>query len=351
MCAEKENIRNLNNLELEEVFYSLNEKKFRASQVYQWLWSKGAETFDEMHNIPNALRERLEELFYIDTIKEVFKISGKDKTSKFLFQSCDKLNFEGVLIPSKDRVTACISTQIGCQLNCSFCATGKLGYKRNLTKGEIFNQVFSLNKSGNEIFNRNLSNIVIMGMGEPLLNYNNVLNAIEIICSDAGMAMSPQRITLSTAGIAPKIKQLADDNVKFNLSISLHSADNEKRNQIMPVNKKYDLNELKESIRYFYNKTNTRITYEYLMLKDVNDSRKDAEILTEFTKISPCKINLIEYNANEKDPYQGSDKETIENFIAFLENKNLVVNLRRSKGKDINAACGQLANKNNNFNI
>ena len=256
----------------------------------------------------------------------------------------DKCRFEGVLIPSADRVTACISTQVGCQMGCAFCATGKLGFKRNLTSGEIFHQIFSLNSMSSQIFGTNLSNIVIMGMGEPLMNYENTLYTINNICSDKSMGMSPQRITMSTCGIAPQIKRLADDCIKFNLSISLHSAIDDKRNKIMPINRKYNLLELSEAIKYFYKKTGSRITYEYLMLGDVNDSIDDARALTEFTKISPCKINIIEYNPHPGDIFKKTNNSALENFVRHIESCNIVVTIRKSKGLDIAAACGQLAN-------
>ena len=341
----KANIRDLSEEEIFKYFENIGEKKFRINQINNWLWSKCVDTFDNMNNIPKILIDKLNNSFFIDKIIESLRISGKDKTIKLLYRTIDNYNFESVLIPSKDRVTACISTQIGCPLNCTFCATGKLGFIRNLTKGEIYNQVFLLNETCIDIFGQKLSNIVIMGMGEPLLNYENTLNAIKIICSETGLAMSPQRITLSTAGISDKIKQLADDNIKFNLSISLHSADDEKRSSIMPVNRKHNLETLKSAIKYFYNKTKIRITYEYLMLNGINDSLKDAEKLTELTKISPCKINIIEYNAHENSPYKTTDSNKLQLFVNHLESKNLLVNIRKSKGQDINAACGQLANR------
>ncbi len=345
MISGKENIRNLNIEEIGDFLISLDEKKFRAGQIFEWLWKKGASNFEQMTNISSELREKLNTNFFIDEINISFQVTGKDKTTKVLFQSIDNLNFEGVLIPGKERVTACISTQVGCPLNCSFCATGKLGFKRNLSSGEIFDQVFQLNKLSDKIFGRNLSNIVIMGMGEPLLNYNNTMTAINNICSSRGMGMSPQRITLSTAGISPEIKKMADQDIKINLSISLHTADNEKRSRLMPVNNKYDLNSLKEALKYYYSKTGKRVTYEYLLLGGVNDSIADASVLVEFTKISPCKINLIEYNPHDDDSFSSPAKEKTEQFMRFIESKNLVVTLRKSKGQDINAACGQLANK------
>lgn len=345
MIENKSNIRNLSQVELVGYFVSIGEKKFRAKQVYEWIWKKGVTDFEKMLNISTSLRVKLSDNFYFDNIVVSEQRQSKDKTTKILFQSTDNHKFEGVLIPSIDRVTACISTQAGCALNCGFCATGKLGLLRNLSKGEIFEQVFQLNIRSKEVFGRGLSNLVVMGMGEPLLNYDNTIDAINMVISDQGLGMSPQRITLSTAGIAPKIKQLADDNIKFNLSLSLHSADGDVRSRIMPVTKKFDLDSLKEAIKYFYVKTNKRITYEYLMLKDVNDSIESAKMLTEFTKITPCKVNIIEYNPSENDVFQASTKESVQEFIRFVESKNLVVTLRKSKGQDIAAACGQLANK------
>jgi len=347
--SSKINIRALNHEQLIVNFAKLGEPKFRANQVYEWLWYKSASNFEEMTNLPKAFRDFLDKNFFIDFLEIIFKQQSKDKTVKFLFQTTDNHNFEGVLIPNKDRVTACISTQVGCPLNCSFCATGKLGFKRNLSVSEIFEQIFQLNKMSEQIFNRKLSNIVVMGMGEPLLNYENTTKALSYISHDNSLHFSPQRITLSTAGEAQGIKKLADDNLKINLSISLHSADNEKRNLIMPINKKYDLDTLKNAISYYHQKTKKRITYEYLLLGGLNDSLEDAKKLTDFTKISPCKINLIEYNPSSESKFTASSKKNTEDFINFIENKNLIVTLRKSKGKDISAACGQLANKNKNF--
>lgn len=342
---EKKNIRELSLSELVKDFELKGEKKFRASQVHEWIWNKGASSFDEMTNLSIALRQLLDSNYFFDSLKITEQQRSKDETTKVLFESYDNDNFEGVLIPGKDRVTACISTQVGCALNCSFCATGKLGFKRNLSVGEIFEQVYQLNKLSENIFGRKLSNIVIMGMGEPLLNYDNTMNAVEQICSETGLGFSPQRITLSTAGIVDGIRRMADENVKINLSISLHSAINTERSEIMPINKKYSLAQLRDALKYYYDKTRRRITYEYLLLGGVNDSLENAKALTEFTKISPCKLNLIEYNPGGKDKFKSPDKSATENFISHIESKNLVVTLRKSKGQDINAACGQLANK------
>jgi len=345
MLLEKKDIRELSRTEIEDFLVGIGEKKFRASQIYEWIWKKGAASFDEMSNISKPLRDKLSENFLFANVKCVYSVASVDGTRKFLFETCDGCKFEGVLIPSADRVTSCISTQIGCQMGCAFCATGQLGFKRNLTSGEIYHQVFLLNAMSVEIFGTPLSNIVIMGMGEPLMNYENTLAAIGKICSDEAMGMSPQRITMSTCGIAPQIKRLADDGIRFNLSISLHSAIDAKRNQIMPINRKYNLAELSDAIKYFHAKTGTRITYEYLMLGGVNDSLDDARALTEFTKVSPCKINIIEYNPHPNDTFRRTNSTTLENFIRHIEACNIVVTIRKSKGLDIDAACGQLANK------
>jgi 23S rRNA (adenine2503-C2)-methyltransferase len=255
------------------------------------------------------------------------------------------LLIEGVLIPSKKRLTACISSQVGCSLACEFCATGTLKLERNLTAAEIYDQVFILNEEAMANFGKPLSNIVFMGMGEPLLNYKALLESINLITTEKGMGMSPKRITVSTAGISKMIKKLADDEVRFNLAISLHSASDSKRDILMPINQKINLEELRESVRYFYDKTGSRITYEYILFKDLNDSIEDAQKLVQFSKASPCKINLIEYNTVDDLPYEKSSNRVTERFIAYLEEKNIIANLRKSKGKDINAACGQLVNK------
>lgn len=346
MDFKKKNFRNLSDQEIIDFLKDISQPSFRLKQIKEWIWKKGVSDFNEMNNLPAALKEALEQNFFIDKIAILNSQKSKaDKTVKVLFKSVDDDFFEGVLIPGKSRTTACISTQVGCPLNCDFCATGKLGFSRNLSRGEIYDQVFLLNEASLTEFGQKLSNIVVMGMGEPFLNYENIIDALKIVCSSEGLAMSPQRITISTAGIIPGIKMLADENLRVNLSISLHSADDQKRDSLMPINKKYNLQQLREAISHFYKKTGERITYEYLLLKGVNDSIEDAKKLTEFTKVSPCKINLIMYNSHEKSKYQQSDDHDLKAFVEYLESKNLVVTVRRSKGTDIDAACGQLANK------
>jgi 23S rRNA (adenine2503-C2)-methyltransferase len=341
----KRDVRTLALIDIEEFFLSHNEKKFRAKQVYEWLWKKSAKTFFEMSNLSKATRELLEEHFVINAIKIDSSQKSKDRTIKNAFRLFDNHIIEGVLIPTASRMTACVSSQVGCSLTCSFCATGKLERLRNLNADEIFDQVVMLNRQAEENYNIPLSNIVYMGMGEPLLNYANVLKSVEHITSPDGLNISPQRITVSTAGIAKMIKKLGDDNVKFNLALSLHAANDEKRNKIMPINETNNLDIIKEALKYFYDKTGTRVTYEYIMLNNFNDSIKDARELSEFSKTVPCKINLIEYNSIDDSEFRKSKTDKVDEFKTFLESKGIIVNVRRSRGKDIDAACGQLANK------
>ena len=344
---DKINIRNLTVDEIASFCAKHNLQKFRANQVWDWLWKKRVSSFDQMTSLSKEIRELFNNNFSILNIKIHKAERSFDKTIKYSFKLYDQLLIEGVLIPSKNRLTACISSQAGCSLSCSFCATGTLKLKRNLTTAEIYDQVFILNEEAILNFNKPLSNIVYMGMGEPLLNYKCVLNSINIITTNQGLAMSPKRITVSTAGISKMIKKLADDSIKFNLAVSLHSALDSKRDLLMPINKNINLRELQDSVRYFYTKTGIRITYEYILFKDLNDSMEDAELLVKFTRNVPCKINLIEYNPVDGLAYKKSSNKATDNFIKHLENHNMIVNLRKSKGKDIAAACGQLVNKLN----
>jgi 23S rRNA (adenine2503-C2)-methyltransferase len=346
MMDKKQNIRNLSLTELQASFIELGEKSFRAKQVYEWLWKKNAGTFEEMTNLSVSLRTLLSTSFFIDKIKLDDQQISSDKTIKCAFEVEQGKVVEGVLIPTTSRTTACISSQVGCSLACTFCATGKLKLMRNLTAGEIVDQVVYLRDQAEQRYRQSLNNIVYMGMGEPLLNYKNVLRSIEMITSDQGLGMSPKRITVSTAGIAKMIKQLGDDDVKFNLALSLHAANDTKRNKIMEINESNNLETLQEALQYFYDKTGTRVTFEYIIFKDFNDTLMDAKELAEFCKCVPCKINIIEYNPIDGEPFQKATEEAITNFANFLEERNLIVNVRRSRGKDIDAACGQLANKN-----
>jgi 23S rRNA (adenine2503-C2)-methyltransferase len=341
----KRDIRNIDKEELAEFFNDRKIPKFRAKQVSEWLWKKRAISFEEMTSLSKELRRLLNEHFVINAVKIHKAEKSIDGTAKYSLKLHDNNLVEGVLIPSKKRLTACVSSQVGCSLACNFCATGTLKLERNLSYSEIYDQVFILNEEAQLNFGRSLSNIVFMGMGEPLLNYDNLLKGINLITTEEGLAISAKRITVSTAGISKMITKLADDNVKFHLAISLHSAQNNTREELMPINRAIPLEKLQDSIRYFHDKTGSRITYEYILLNNINDSIEDAHELVKFSKISPCKINLIEYNTVDDLEYTKSSNKKTNDFINFLESKNVIVNLRKSKGKDINAACGQLVNK------
>lgn len=346
MNSTKINVRNLSLSELQESFKAMGEKAFRAKQVFEWLWKKNASTFEEMSNLGKALRSQLEENYFIDKIRLDDEQVSSDKTIKCAFEVEEGKVVEGVLIPTTNRTTACISSQVGCSLSCTFCATGKLKLMRNLTAGEIVDQVVYLRDQAEGRYGKSLSNIVYMGMGEPLLNYKNVLRSTELISSEEGLNISPRRITVSTAGIAKMIKKLGDDEVKFNLALSLHAANDEKRSKIMEINDSNNLAALSEALVYFHEKTGSRVTFEYIIFRDFNDSLMDARELADFSKCVPCKINIIEYNPIDDGIYQRADPEKTKAFAQFLEERNMIVNIRRSRGKDIDAACGQLANKN-----
>lgn len=342
----QKDIRTLSLDELKNFFTEKGEKAFRAKQVYEWLWQKSAHTFDTMSNLSKPTRDLLNQHFIINAVTaENIQIS-KDKTIKSGFKLFDGNIVEGVLIPGKDRITACISSQVGCSLTCDFCATGKLERLRNLNADEMYDQVVLIRNQALEHFKAPLSNIVYMGMGEPLLNYSNVLESIQKITSPEGLNMSSQRITVSTAGIAKMIKKLGDDNVKFNLALSLHAANDEKRSKLMPINEQNTLESLTEALKYFYEKTGTRVTYEYIIFKNFNDDIVDAQELARFCKVVPCKVNIIEYNPIDGGEYQQASEGKVTVFTNYLESENIIVNVRRSRGKDIDAACGQLANKN-----
>ena len=346
MKPERINIRELSKSELKERLSELGEKAFRANQVYEWLWKKNAASFDEMSNLSKELRQKLNEHFIIDHILLDDQQISSDKTIKCAFSVGPGKVIEGVLIPTTSRMTACISSQVGCSLACKFCATGRLKLMKNLSAGEIVDQVVYLRDQAEGRYNTPLTNIVYMGMGEPLLNYKNVLRSVDLITSEEGLGISPRRITVSTAGIAKMIKKLGDDQVKFNLALSLHAANDKKRSYIMDINDTNNLDALAEALQYFYQKTGSRVTFEYIIFKDFNDRIEDAQELAEFAKCVPCKINIIEYNPIDDGEFQQADRNKVDAFAAYLESKNLVVNIRRSRGKDIDAACGQLANKN-----
>jgi len=339
-------IRNFSLEELNDFLKAHNFPGYRAKQVFEWIWKKNVGSFDEMKNIGKELQSFLNANLIIDKVVVKDQQVSKDKTIKCAFSIDENSVVEGVLIPTSKRMTACISSQVGCSLACTFCATGRLKLLRNLSIGEIYDQVFHLKKEAQERHQKSLSNIVYMGMGEPLLNYKNVLGSIEWICSEQGLGMSPKRITVSTAGISKMIKKLGDDEVKFNLALSLHAANDDKRDQIMEINESNNLDSLKEALEYFHEKTKSRVTFEYIIFDGFNDELMDARELADFAKCVPCKINIIEYNPIDGEPFQQAKQDKVDQFAAFLESRNMIVNVRRSRGKDIDAACGQLANKN-----
>ena len=345
MADTKKDIRALTKEQIREFFVKNGDKAFRGNQVYEWLWQKGAHSFADMTNLSKETRQMLEDGFVINHIKVDQMQRSSDGTIKNAIKLHDNLIVESVLIPTATRTTACVSSQVGCSLDCKFCATARLKRMRNLNPDEIYDQVVVIDNESRLYHNRPLSNIVFMGMGEPLMNYNNVLKAIDKITSPEGLGMSPKRIVVSTSGVPKMIKKMADDEVKFKLAVSLHSAIDEVRDTIMPFNKTFPLKDLREALVYWYEKTKNRITYEYVVWKGINDQRKDVDALVQFCKFAPSKVNIIEYNPIDDGMFQQANSESIIMYQRVLEENNITVTIRRSRGKDIDAACGQLANK------
>lgn len=344
--SAKRNIRHLSQTDLEQFFETIGEKKFRVKQVWEWLWLKHAFSFAEMTNLSKELRQKLEEQFsFVALTTDATQISS-DGTIKFRFKTIEGHLCEGVLIPTENRYTACVSSQIGCSLSCRFCATGYMERKRNLDFDEIYDEVVLINQQCEKTYGKKLSNIVFMGMGEPLLNYKNVNRAIERITSPDGLGMSPRRITVSTAGVAKAIRQLGDDKVKFKLALSLHAPNDKKRNEIMPINESNNLKSLMDALNYFYQQTKNEITLEYILFKNINDSTKDAEDLVKIYRQVPADlVNIIEYNPIDFARFEKPADDKVEEFMNYLATHKVNARLRRSRGKDIDAACGQLANK------
>ncbi|GAA4803707.1 23S rRNA (adenine(2503)-C(2))-methyltransferase RlmN [Olivibacter ginsenosidimutans] len=343
--GKKIDIRSLSLDQLKERLQALGEPNFRAKQIYEWLWQKSCTDFDEMTNLGKSLRDQLKANYIIHAVVVDKSQYSSDKTIKSTFRLYDKNIIEGVLIPTPDRMTACVSSQVGCSLTCKFCATGYMDRKRNLNADEIYDQVVLINKQALENYQLPLSNIVYMGMGEPLLNYAQVLRSIDRITSVDGLNMAAKRITVSTAGIAKMIKKLGDDGVKFNLALSLHAANDKKRNEIMPINEQNSLRALAEALKYYFAKTKNPVTYEYIVFNGFNDELTDAAELALFCKHLPCKVNIIEYNPITFADFEQAAEDKIDRFAAFLRKKGITTHVRRSRGKDIDAACGQLAVK------
>jgi 23S rRNA (adenine2503-C2)-methyltransferase len=341
----KKDIRKLSLDDLKAWLVEQGEKPFRAKQVYEWLWKHSIQSFSDMNNVSLPLREKLEQHFSINAVQVATKQLSSDGTIKSAFKLYDSNIVEGVLIPHDERKTACVSSQVGCSLTCKFCATGYMDRVRNLDAAEIYDQVVRINEQSMAQYGTPLTNIVYMGMGEPMLNYANVMKSIERITAHDGLGMAARRITVSTAGIAKMIKKMADDGVKANLAVSLHAANDEKRNQIMPINETNSLDALTDALKYYHEVTDRKVTYEYIVFQNFNDTLQDAEELLQFSKIIPCKINLIEYNPIENADFVNTDEDRWKKFIYYLADRGVQVNVRRSRGKDIDAACGQLAVK------
>ena len=344
--STKRDIRQLSLEDLEEFFLSQGDKKFRAKQVYEWLWNKSLKNFDEMSNISLATREMLKDNFSINHILVDLMQHSSDGTIKNAVKLFDQKIVESVLIPTSKRITACVSSQVGCSLDCNFCATARLKRMRNLNPDEIYDQVVAIKEEAETYFNRPLTNIVFMGMGEPLLNYANVLAAIDKITSPEGLGMAPRRITLSTVGVTKMIRKLADDGVRFNLAVSLHSAINETRTRLMPINQSNPIEELGEALSYWYQKTKRKVTYEYVIWEGVNDDERHARALAKFCKVIPSKVNIIQYNPIDEGEFRQASQEAVDMYVRVLEGQGIIAKVRKSRGQDIDAACGQLANKN-----
>lgn len=338
-------IRSLSLEQLKGKLVEMGEQGFRAKQIYEWIWQKSAVDFDQMSNLSKPLREKLKDSFVINSVKIKESQISSDKTIKSSFSLFDGNIIEGVLIPTPDRMTACVSSQVGCSLTCKFCATGYMDRKRNLNADEIYDQVVLISKQAEDNYGQPLSNIVYMGMGEPLLNYSNMMKSVERITAPDGLNMAAKRITVSTAGIAKMIKKLGDDEVRFNLALSLHAANDIKRNEIMPINEQNSLAALAEALRYYYSKTKNPVTFEYIVFHNFNDELQDAKELSKFCKHVPCKVNIIEYNPISLADFINAEADKIDAFANYLRSQGVITNVRRSRGKDIDAACGQLAIK------
>ncbi len=345
MEITKKDIRAMSREDLRDFFIHRGEQAFRGNQVYEWLWQKTAHSFKSMTNLSLETRQLLTDHFVINHIQVDQMQRSSDGTIKNAVRLHDGLVVESVLIPTDTRTTACVSSQVGCSLDCQFCATARLKRMRNLNPDEIYDQVAAIDQQSRMYYNRPLRNIVFMGMGEPLMNYNNVLKAIEKITSPEGLGISARRITVSTSGVPKMIRKLADDRVKFKLAVSLHSARDAVRTAVMPFSSKFTLTDLRESLQYWYAQTRSRITYEYVVWKGINDTQADVDALLEFCKFAPAKVNLIEYNPIDDPRFQQADDRSIALYVETLQRHHITVTVRRSRGKDIDAACGQLANK------
>ncbi|TYP91970.1 23S rRNA m(2)A-2503 methyltransferase [Fodinibius salinus] len=350
---EKVNLKDLTKTELQEFCDDLGLQSFRSDQIFQWLYQKGVHSFEEMTNLSKDLRNQLAEVAKVPTIEHVRQQESKDGTIKFLFklQGEEEHKVESVLIPdfyddgAANRLTVCVSSQVGCVFGCSFCATGKMGFFRSLTHGEIVDQVQYIDELCEKKFGKGITNIVYMGMGEPLHNYSAIVNSASIITDELSINLSPKRITVSTVGLTKQIKQLADERQPFNLAISLHAANDEKRDEIMPINNSMNLEKLEEAVKYYYGKLHRPITYEYLLFDEFNDTPEDARQLADIVQWVPSKVNIIMYNDVAGVALKGAREDRLDAFMQELVKRDITATVRRSRGDDIDAGCGQLAIK------
>lgn len=349
--TEKRDLKQLSISGLSQFLSEMGLPRYRADQVFQWLYQKGADSFDQMTNLPKSLRGKLNEVASISRAREFSRQESADGTIKFLFRLDDERDFkvEAVLIPdfyedgAAKRITVCVSSQVGCMFGCSFCATGRMGFFRNLSHGEIADQVQAINELSEERFGKKITNIVYMGMGEPLHNYHAVVESVRIISSPLGVDLSPRRITISTVGLTKQIRQLAGEGLGSNLAISLHAADDRKRNEIMPINESLNLAKLEEAVREYYRVTGSPVTYEYLLFDHFNDHAEDAEKLVKIARWVPSKVNIIMYNNVAGVSLKRVREERLNAFMKVLIRHKITATVRRSRGDDIDAGCGQLA--------
>lgn len=340
---EKRDLKNLSINELHSLAFSFRKEKYRVSQILRWLYKNGVDSIDKMSNLPKDFRQKLAENLFISQLNILKVEESKDGTKKFLFGLKDGERIESVLIPEKKRLTLCISSQVGCAMGCKFCLTGKMGLKRNLTLSEILNQILMVKE--NLDHKAQITNIVIMGMGEPLDNYENIINALEIMLSQDAFNFSSRKVTISTVGLIPELERLAKENIRFRLAISLNATTEEIRSYLMPINKHHPLSEILNICRRFPLRPRERITFEYVLLEGENDSPSDAKRLVELLNGIPSKLNLIPLNEAQEIPFKRPSEKRIREFQKILLERNLTAIVRASKGSDISAACGQLQGK------
>jgi len=340
---ERVDLKNLSPSELEEFISSFEKERYRSIQVLRWLYQKGVHSIDEMTNLSKRFRQKLSETSFISILHPLHAEQANDGTKKFLFQLEDRNRIESVLIPDKKRLTLCLSTQVGCALGCRFCLTGKMGWKRDLMVSEILNQILAVRETLTD--KTNITNIVLMGMGEPLINYKNTLKAIELMANPDAFKFSSRRITLSTVGLLPGLEKLAKEKTSFRLAISLNASDEEVRSYLMPINRRYPLKKVLEACRDFPLRPRTRITFEYVLVESFNDSPQDAKRLLKILKGIPSKVNLIPLNEAPGIPFKRPPEEKIRRFQEILMEGGLTAIIRASKGTEISAACGQLQGK------